>query len=329
MTNEAGRHSRRPFLQRPAPVWMRPDARLWIRPDADRFMPPGWRDQEPFAALAPDGGREREKPATAMAPPPTREFTEAERGLLLRMLEDYRVIATEIGAMRDALDGKAGFNPSQPRVPAGRRDGGQWTDAGNDQPLPMLRPVRLADAGGTIGSPVMSDASPDPIVPGACYAMAQIEIHPSALTGIETIDDTTKKLTATLAMVVDKTDYLSWMTPRQYGIAVHAAFASAVRVGDFPGIGFWDVETTFGGTGARYGSADSIRTDVVLRNVAGDIIAIYDVKTLGAELRPSRVRELRQKTGVGPDVPIIELQTSRGVRGKMAFLVRAGQKYFL
>jgi hypothetical protein len=27
---------------------------------------------------------------------------------------------------------KANFNPNQPRVPAGQREGGQWTDAGSD-----------------------------------------------------------------------------------------------------------------------------------------------------------------------------------------------------
>jgi hypothetical protein len=58
------------------------------------------------------------------------------------------------------------------------------------------------------------------------------------------------------------------------------AFAGQVRFVKLPGIGFFDVETTLSlMSGARYGSKDSIRTDVVLRNDAGDIIAIYDVKT--------------------------------------------------
>ena len=41
-------------------------------------------------------------------------------------------------------------------------------------------------------------------------------------------------------------------------------------------------------------------------------IAIYDVKTGGATLKPARVTELREKTGVGPSVPIIELHVLRG-----------------
>jgi hypothetical protein len=107
------------------------------------------------------------------------------------------------------------------------------------------------------------------------------------------------------------------------------AFATAVRIANFRGIRFFDVETTFGADGARYGSRDSIRTDVVLRNDAGDIIAICDAKTLGATLKASRVRELRQKTGTGPEVPIIEMHVTRGVRGKMAVGVRTSHKLYL
>jgi hypothetical protein len=33
-------------------------------------------------------------------------------------------------AFRLALDGKANFNPNQPRVPRGRPDGGRWTRDG-------------------------------------------------------------------------------------------------------------------------------------------------------------------------------------------------------
>jgi hypothetical protein len=81
-----------------------------------------------------------------------------------------------------------------------------------------------------------------------------------------------------------------------------------------PGIGLRDVETTFGGD--RYGSEGSIRTDVVLRNDVGDIIAFYDVKTGDSGISPRRAAELRSKTGVGPRVPIIEINLRRGVMRK-------------
>ena len=63
---------------------------------------------------------------------------------------------------------------------------------------------------------------------------------------------------------------------------------------------------------AKYGQDGSIRTDVVLRNARGIIIAIYDLKTGNAIIAPPRARELRAMTRVGPDVPVIELHAVRG-----------------
>ena len=167
----------------------------------------------------------------------------------------------------------------------------------------------------------MSDANPEPIIPGAQYTQVQITIHPSALTGMSTIDDTTKKLTSTLAGIADTINLVPSLSPQAYGRIVHEAFALAVRLGKFRGIGFFDVETTYSlELNPRYGSKGSIRTDVVLRNDAGDIIAIYDVKTGGATIKPKRAAELRAKTRVGVNVPLIELHVLRGVTRKSAYL---------
>jgi hypothetical protein len=202
-------------------------------------------------------------------------------------------------------------------VPAGNSDGGQWTSEGGGG----AARVRIADAGGALTSPVMSDASPDPIISGAQYAQTQITIRPSALTGISTIDDITKKLTNTLAGVMDVVEYAPGLSPQTYGRITHEAFAAAVRLQRLPGIGFWDVETTFSlDPDARYGSKGSIRTDVVLRNDVGDIIAIYDVKTSESGIDPVRAAELRAKTRVGSDVPIIEMSILRGVTRKQSYL---------
>ncbi len=51
-------------------------------------------------------------------------------------------------------DAEGGVQPNQPRVPRGNPDGGQWTSEG------------------TTDSRVLSDATPDPIVPWAQYAAA-------------------------------------------------------------------------------------------------------------------------------------------------------------
>lgn len=184
------------------------------------------------------------------------------------------------------------YRPDQPRVPAGNPDGGQWTRG----------PQTLA--------PIISDANPDSLVPGAQYAQTEVSLNPSALTGISTIDDTTKKLTTILAGVMDTVEYLPGMTPSVYGTLVHRTFAGVVLMQRLPGIGWSDVETTFGGD--YYGAKGSVRTDVVLRNDVGDIIAIYDVKTGNAEVTPRRAAELRQKTGTDSRVPIIQMSFSRG-----------------
>jgi hypothetical protein len=203
---------------------------------------------------------------------------------------------------------KAGFNPGQPRVPAGSREGGQWTS--DDTP----GRVRFGDASSALGSSVMSDATPDPIRPGAQYAQTQIEIKPSALTSDPRIDNTTVKLTTTLAEVMDVVESTPGLTPQEYGRLVHEKFADITRVQGLPGIAYDDVETTFGG--AYYGAKGSIRTDVVLRDEGGKIIAIYDVKTGDATIGAARAAELRAKTGAGKDVPIIELQAIHGVTRK-------------
>jgi hypothetical protein len=175
-------------------------------------------------------------------------------------------------------------------VPAGSPDGGQWTDGGEGSGDDDLLP---------------EGASP-----------AKYEIDTSrALTGIESVDSTTNALARTLAMVAEFADFTPRSTPQLYGILVHKLFADAVRLQQLRGIGYTDVEQTFGlEPDASYGARFSVRTDVVLRNEGGNIVAIYDVKTGNAELTSARVRQLRARTRVGPNVPIFELHLTRGAR---------------
>jgi hypothetical protein len=136
--------------------------------------------------------------------------------------------------------------------------------------------------------------------------MTQVVPEPGAVTGDPVIDGTTVKLTALLVRVMNSIEVdASSLTPQEYGRLVHEEFADDVRVAVLPGIAYDDVETTF--PNGPYGSPDSIRTDVVLRNDDGDIIAIYDVKT-GRGLGQARVDQLRDKTGSADDTPVIELR---------------------
>ena len=58
-------------------------------------------------------------------------------------------------------DGRHGFDPNQPRVPAGRSDGGQWTNTGAHGPASGRREVELDDAGEEAWESVTSTYRPD------------------------------------------------------------------------------------------------------------------------------------------------------------------------
>jgi hypothetical protein len=200
---------------------------------------------------------------------------------------------------RLALLLKANFSPAQPRVPRGNPDGGQWTRVGGLDGETSVEPLRVGQQVAQVGT--------------------QIDISTDALTGISRIDENTVNLVKALASVVDTVGLVTG-DPLAYGRAIHLAFAGRVRLAGFPGIGFFDVETTFGlEPDVYYGAKGTVRTDVVVRNDAGEIIAIYDVKTGSRGLSSSRVRELRTKTRSGLSVPIIELSLVHGISLKQAF----------
>ena len=98
------------------------------------------------------------------------------------------------------------------------------------------------------------------------------------------IDQTSFTLLAILTQVVDEVGPRDALTPNQYGTKVHTQFADAVRAEGLPRV---EVEQTFGlDPDDVYGAKDSIRNDVLLRDDADDIIAIWDVKTGNARLEP-------------------------------------------
>lgn len=209
------------------------------------------------------------------------------------------------------------YDPNQPRVPAGNPTGGRWTSTGGGVGIPLLGQSPIEP------NLVMTDAAPDSVLEGAQYGQAQVTIDYSrALTGLSTVENATKELSHTLARTMETVDFIPEWTPQLCGTAVHVAFGTVVRFQGIPGIRANDVEQSFVNTypAERYGEPGSIRTDVVLRNESGDIVAIYDVKTGGAKLTAARVRELREKTGVASNAPIIELHVLRGasLKGRIA-----------
>lgn len=175
---------------------------------------------------------------------------------------------------------KANFNPNQPRIPKDNPGGGQWTSDGG----------------------------------------IQVTTSDGFLTGISQIDDISRTLSDTLISVMEKLQFIPKSSPQVYGILVHSAFATSVRLQNLPGIGYRNVERTFSldDSDPRYGLAGSIRTDVTLQNVQGDILAIYDVKTGDRRMSRTRANELREKSGASANTPVFELNIERGIIRKSA-----------
>jgi hypothetical protein len=212
------------------------------------------------------------------------------------------------------------FNPDQPRVPAGHSDGGQWTRDGASEPPSSVRLAALDPAHALPGL-IKSDTGPGGIRIWTKYAEAKSadevqsksDADPDVAADAKLIEQTTEILHKVVLAVATAVIRRPGSTPPQFGTAVHTAFAAAVRKLNLPGIGTTGVEQSFDKDGlANYGQDGSIRTDVVLRNRRGIIIAIYDLKTGNAIIRPSRARELRAMTDSGPNVPVIELHAARG-----------------
>ena len=185
--------------------------------------------------------------------------------------------AGEGGATRGAGEE---IQSDQPRVPAGNRDGGQWTDETGEVSPSHRQGVR--------------------------YAGTAIEIDASALTGIDNIDETTKRLAKILARSVDEVGLVPGAA--RYGTAVHVAFEFNVFFEGIRGIGPGDIEPSFSLPPGYPSTKRTVSPDVVLRNDIGDIIAVYDVKTGDEGLDRARRAALRAATGVDRNVPIIELR---------------------
>ncbi|MFZ5738398.1 MAG: hypothetical protein ACOY6K_16145 [Pseudomonadota bacterium] len=212
---------------------------------------------------------------------------------------------------------KAGFRPDQARNELGR-----WTEEGrNDgqsgeiiaKPSVFSVNATFSDIASVPFSLRIAQSLADSGNDFAHVQAAEKIGFESALTGIDTIDQTTKKLTDILSNTMEAADFIPNQTPQAYGVAVHFEFARSVRSSDLEGIGTYGVEQSFIlGEVQKYGVAGSIRTDVILSDEAGRVLAIYDVKTGGAVLRPSRADDLRKHTRAGAYTPVIELHFERG-----------------
>jgi Bacterial CdiA-CT RNAse A domain len=144
--------------------------RRFTRADAWRLAPPGTPEAKPPGWLDPWMTRVRAKEAAEEEARAREAVEQEERERELAELRDanarVRIMLADVKfelALR-ALGQK--YSQSQPRVPAGSPEGGQWTSGANS--------VGNAAADSSLANAteqmVLSDATPDPIVAGAQYA---------------------------------------------------------------------------------------------------------------------------------------------------------------
>jgi hypothetical protein len=117
------------WVERERRRFMRPNAHLYIRHDAYRYMAPGaprYVGKDVVRYFWPDLKTEQ-----AVQRNDRHEDEERERVLAVaqQSLDEVRHALADVKfwlRFRQLLR-KAGFNPDQPRVPAGNSGGGQWT----------------------------------------------------------------------------------------------------------------------------------------------------------------------------------------------------------
>jgi len=223
------------------------------------------------------------------------------------------------------------YSSDQPRVPAGNPDGGQWTTGDGGSGSPSSSSGAASDepehprryAARETGTLTDETATENRGAHNPRYAMTTVHDETPMATGNPVIDSTTDKLTTLLVGVMNNLELWPGLTPQRYGQLVHQQFANAVRAAVLPGIAYNDVETTFP-EGWSYGSPDSIRTDVVLRDDSGTIIAIYDVKTGQSGLTFARISELLAKTRAPIGTRVMELRIDGAILRKVQRPVQIG-----
>jgi hypothetical protein len=142
---------------------MRTNAHLAIRHDAYRFMPPGsprYVGKDVVRYFWPDAAKEEAAPARE--PPESLDPFDlaAERKFVLELRYELAELKYELAYRRIVRSLKYGYNPSQPRVPAGSREGGQWTSGGVGQASSGARSVEPGRIR-LVGEPPINDPPPE------------------------------------------------------------------------------------------------------------------------------------------------------------------------
>ena len=296
------------------PIWLEGQRQRWTRLDAHRFMKPEPIPRKSHAERLVEQSKAEEGQAVLAArQDEPRDAIERLRWLV----KDLKI---------DLAIRRLKYRPDQARDELGRwtDEGGSSTDnehaisneeadSGVDK-LNASTSVTISRGAESV-NPSVGDSDDDVAAVHLATRRTWVQIDYSrVLTGTPEIDRATKNLSEVLQKTMEDMEIVAQWSPQQYGTAVHVAFGTKVRFGGMEGIGLRDVEHSFvDGRSADYGEKGSIRTDVVLRNIHGEVIAIYDVKTGNAEITTARAVQLRTKAGVGLNVPIIQIHIIHGL----------------
>jgi len=155
----------------------------WTRPDAYRFAPPGTPEAKPPGYLHPwaavarlEEAAEDEARESAVAEQDAERAWEAECAER-KFRADIAWERFKLALVRRefALRSKAGFNPGQPRVPAGNPDSGQWTGEGGSGAQGSSSDDHDRNTGRN-DPRILSDATPDNFFkPGAQLAQNETQ----------------------------------------------------------------------------------------------------------------------------------------------------------
>ncbi|MEA2939200.1 MAG: hypothetical protein QOC56_2704, partial [Alphaproteobacteria bacterium] len=142
-------YRRKYFVKPDGRRFLRTNAHLAIRHDAYRFIPPGaprYVGKDVVRYFLPNYGRDQPRSADGSDCIDAQKHAAVIAAECDALLELKRALAElKFEIMLAELRRKTGYNPSQSRVPAGSRDGGQWTSEGGAGGADR---VRLAAADG-------------------------------------------------------------------------------------------------------------------------------------------------------------------------------------
>lgn len=151
-----------------------------------------------------------------------------------------------------------------------------------------------ADAGDREGR-IRSDEDGDPaLAPGQRYAQ-RVTQRNLAITGHRGTDELTEMFLSVLGRTAKK---MGAGSGSKFGIAVHKDFEEEIGKLQLPGVRVEHSYDRSSKTAVKYGREGTIRTDVIKLTTGGKTVAVWDLKTGRAVLRPSRARELAEATGV-------------------------------